>query len=80
MKLNPVIKGRVSDELYEKSIAVLNENPLKFSSGYKNRIIHMIDAVSRGYISTMEAYDALEAPYFHAFLETRKSAYVHLIR
>ena len=80
MKLNPVIKGRVSDELYEKSIGMLNKNPLKFSGGYKNRIIHMIDAVSRGYISPMEAYVATEAPCFPSFLEIRKSAYVHLIR
>ena len=79
MKLNLVIKGRVSDELYDKTIGMLNRDSLEFSEGYKNRIIHMIDAVSRGYISPMEAYAAIEAPYFPAFLEVRKSAYVQNI-
>ena len=80
MKLNPVITGRVSNELYDKSIGVLNQDPLRFSAGYKNRIIHMIDAVSRGYISPAEAYGAIEASYFPAFLEVRNSAYAHLIK
>lgn len=80
MKLNPVIVGRVSSELYDKSIVMLNKDPLKFSTGYKNRIIHMIDSVSRGYISPMEAHEALEAPCFPAWLEIRKSAYMHLVR
>ena len=80
MKLNPVIKGRVSDELYNKSIGMLNQDPLRFSSGYKNRIIHMIDSVSRGYTSPREAHEALKAPYFPIWLEVRKSAYMHNIR
>jgi len=75
-KVNPKL---VSDELYEKSIGMINANPLKFSIGYKNRIIHMIDSVSRGYISPMEAYEALQAKYFPIHLETRQSAYSHLI-
>ena len=78
--MNSVITGRVSSELYDKSIGMLNKDPLRFSEGYKNRIIHMIDAVSRGYISPMEAYGAMEAPYFPILLEVRKSAYAHLIR
>ena len=77
--LDPVIVGRVSDELYEKSIGKLNKNPLAQSLRYKTRIIHLIDAVSRGYISSMEAYDALEAKYFPAILECRQSAYQHLL-
>lgn len=78
-KLNPVIPGRVSDELYSASIGKLNANPTAYSLGYKTRIIHMIDSVSRGYISPMEAYDALNAGYFPIILETRPSNYVHLL-
>lgn len=79
MKLNNVIKGRVSNELYSKSIEELNTNPMKYSLGYKTRIIHLIDSCSRGYISPMEAYEALDADYFPIALETRPSLYQHLI-
>lgn len=34
-KLNPVIDGRVSSELYDKSIGKINRNPEKYSAGYK---------------------------------------------
>jgi len=77
--LNPVVIDRVSDELYEKSIGMLNKNPGKFSLEYKTRIIHMIDSVSRGYITPAEAYDALARPYFPIELELRESAYAHLL-
>jgi hypothetical protein len=78
-KLNPIIPGRVSDELYDKTIGELNKNPSKYSYSYKTRIIHLIDSVSRGYTSPMEAYEAWKSKYFPAFLETRKSAYFHLL-
>jgi hypothetical protein len=78
-QLNPHIPGRVSDELYDKSIGKLNKNPEKYSLGYKTRIIHLIDSVSRGYTTPAEAYDALEADYFPIILEVRESAYQHLI-
>ena len=77
--LGPVIDGRVSDELYNKSIGRLNAAPSDFSLSYKTRIIHLIDSVSRGYTSPMEAYEALDAEYFPIVLETRLSAYAHLI-
>lgn len=77
--LNPVIPGRVSDELYDKSIGKLNRDPCGYSLGYKTRIIHLIDAVSRGYVTPMEAYDALNADHFPAYLEVRDSAYAHLL-
>ena len=77
--LHPVIPGRVSDELYDKSIGELNRNPMKYDWSYKTRIIHLIDSVSRGYTTPLEAYDALEAPYFPSYLEVRESAYSHLI-
>lgn len=78
-KLAKHIPGRVSDELYDKSIGMLNRNPLKYDADYMNCIIHMIDAVSRGYISPMEAYEALDAEYFPEHLKVRRSAYQHLV-
>lgn len=77
--LDPVIKNRVSDELYDKSIGMLNADPLGFSLHYKTCIIHMIDSVSRGYTTPMEAYDALKADYFPAWLTVRRSAYEYLV-
>jgi hypothetical protein len=77
--LNPHIPGRVSDELYDKSIGKLNKNPEKYSLQYKTQIIHLIDSVSRGYTTPAEAYDALEADYFPIYLEVRESAYQHLL-
>ncbi|MCK9519681.1 MAG: hypothetical protein M0R74_11760 [Dehalococcoidia bacterium] len=78
--LHPVISGRVSDELYDRSIGMLNRNPEKFSWDYKTRIIHLIDSVSRGYTTPMEAYEAIAADYFPMHLEVRESAYQHLLR
>ena len=77
--LNPVIQENVSDDLYQASIGKLNKNPDRYSWSYKTRIIHLIDSVSRGYTSPMEAYDALAADYFPAYLEVRESAYRHLL-
>jgi len=65
--------------LYDKSIGLLNKNPEKYSLGYKTRIIHLIDSVSRGYTTPREAYEALRASYFPAWLEVRESAYQYLI-
>ena len=79
-KLNKRQPSLVSDDLWDASIGKLNKNPEKYSLGYKTRIIHMIDSVSRGYITPMEAYDALKADYFPSFLEIRPSSYQHLIR
>ena len=78
-KLSPVNNNLVSNELYDKSIGKLNKDPLNYSHHYKTCIIHMIDAVSRGYISPMEAYDALNAKYFPEILIARRSAYQHLL-
>jgi hypothetical protein len=78
-KLNLVDPKRVSDELYEKSIGMLNRNTENFSLEYKTCIIHMIDSVSRGYITPLEAYDALAADYFPENLKVRPSAYQHLV-
>ena len=79
-KLNPVIPGLVSDELYDASIGMLNKDPMRFNHYYKTKIIHLIDSVSRGYTSPMEAYDAINAKYFPEHLTVRESTYRHLIR
>ncbi len=77
--LNPIIPGRVSDELYDASIGKLNANPMRYSLQYKTCIIHLIDSVSRGYTSPMEAYEALATKYFPEHLTAKKSAYAHLL-
>ncbi len=72
-------KSRVSDELWNKSIGMINKNPTAYSYHYKDCIIHMIDAVDRGTITPLEAYDALEAPYFPEHLKVRESRYQNLL-
>lgn len=79
MKLNPVNPKSVSDELYDKTIGELNKNPEKYTACYKNCIIHMIDSVSRGYTTPMEAYDAIDQKYFPEHLKVRESNYSHLL-
>lgn len=78
--LNPVKPELVSDELYDKSIGKLNKNPMDYSYYYKTCIIHLIDSVSRGYITPAEAYDALSVDYFPEYLTVRESAYMHLLK
>jgi len=79
-QLKSVITGRVSTELYEKSIGWLNnQDPRNLSLDYKNCIIHLIDSVSRGYTTPSEAYDALKADYFPELLKVRRSLYQHLV-
>jgi hypothetical protein len=78
-KLNAVIEGRVSDELYEKTIGAINAAPLEYSAGYKNRMIHLVDSVSRGYSSPLEAYQALTLGYVPEHLLARKSKYEALV-
>jgi hypothetical protein len=78
-RLHPVNNSLVSDELYEKSIGKINKAPLDYTLSYKTRVIHLIDSVSRGYTSPMEAYEALGQTYFPIVLECRESAYKHLL-
>lgn len=80
MKQLPLVKQDLDlSELWDKCIKPLNDNPLGYSQCYKNRRIHLFDAVSRGTISKMEAYDAIDAPSFPINLEVRLSAYQHLL-
>lgn len=79
-KLNVVNHALVSDELYDLTIGEINRNPMKYSHGYKTRIIHMIDSCSRGYITPMECYDAWKSKTFPIALELRPSKYQHLLK
>lgn len=78
-KLNPVQVNLLSDELYNKIFGLLNENIYKFDLCTKTKLIHLADAVSRGYVLPMEAYDALRIGYVPENLTIRNSAYVHLL-
>lgn len=77
--LHTVIAHRVSDELWDKSVGMLNADPMRYNRGYKDCIIHLIDSVSRGYTTPLEAYEALSADYFPAGLIVRRSAYEYLV-
>lgn len=78
-KLNAVIPGMVSDDLYEMSIGLLNRSPNIYGSKYAKTIVHLIDSVSRGYTTPMEAYDAINATYIPIWVYARRSAYEHTI-
>lgn len=80
-KLNSHILGRLSDELHDKTIMWLNntEHGMNQDLGYKTRLIHLADSVSRGYTRPAKAYAAMEADYFPVCLELRDSAYAHLL-
>lgn len=78
-KLNKVRKDINIDDLYEKAITPMNEDPNRYDYHYKNCIIHLVDSVSRGYTTKLEAYDALKQPYFPEYLKVRKSLYMDLV-
>ena len=78
-KLNKHIDGRISDELLSATILKLNRNPENYTANYKNRMIHMIDSCSRGYITPMECWGAVRLGYVPENLIVRESAYSHLV-
>lgn len=78
-KINKVSPTLVSDELYDKSIGELNRNPQMYNHYYKCKVIHLIDSVSRGYTTPLEAHQALNVKYFPDYLLVRESAYSHLV-
>lgn len=77
--LNLVNPNLVSDALYDRTIGMLNRSPGEYGLYYKTCIIHMIDSVSRGYTTPMEAYEAIEQKYFPEHLKVRDSSYSHLL-
>jgi len=76
LTLPSVNHALVSDELYQKTIGTLTPDMDLY---YKTCVIHLCDAVSRGTISPMEAYEAMVQEYFPINLIARKSAYSNLL-
>ena len=79
VKLNKIIPDRISDELWDKTIGMLNANPEKYSQNYKTCVIHAVDSCSRGYITPAELYAAMGADYFPEYLTVRPSLYAHML-
>lgn len=76
-KIPAVIKENnpLSDELYDALMNKAKENP-----GYcARKWIHIADAVSRGTITPLEAYDALTLGYCPENLTVRESRYMETI-
>ena len=81
--LNGFVKDIPSDlwsEFYDKTIGVLNANPAKYSTHYKNVIIHLVDSTERGYTTMDEVYDVIQAKELPNWIYERRSAYQHLIK
>ena len=74
--LNPVKPELVSDALYDATIGVLDTRD---TYQKKTSWIHLIDAVSRGYVTPLEAWDAVALGYVPEHLLIRESAYCHLL-
>ena len=71
----PPVQNHLSDELYDKCMEMAKKNPGPVATPW----IHLADAVSRGTISPMEAYEAINIGYLPEYLKVRESAYCHLL-
>lgn len=68
----PVNPDLLSDELYDACMDMAKKN-----AGYgATSWIHLADAVSRGTISPLEAYDAIALGYLPSVLTVRESLYM----
>ena len=68
----PVVKQELlSDELYDKIL----EMQCRQLGAWSTQWIYLADCVSRGTISTLEAYDTLQLGYVPKHLSYRKSLY-----
>lgn len=74
-KIPPVQHHLVSDELYDKCMEMAKKNSGPGATPW----IHLADAVSRGTISPLEAYEAIYMGYLPEALRVRESAYCHLL-
>lgn len=70
-KYPPIKENALSDELYNKLMAKAKSNP----GGEATIWIFIADAVSRGTITPLEAYDALNLGYLPENLSVRESKY-----
>ena len=72
----------ISEELFEKLEEMKWDyiNGKKYPTGLAStQWIHLQDAVDRGTVTPMEAYDALKLGYVPAHLKVRESRYSHLL-
>lgn len=74
-KIPKVQDGLLSDALYDECMRMAKENMGSSATQW----IHLADAVSRGTISPMEAYDAIALGYLPGNLTVRSSYYSHLL-
>lgn len=72
--------GKLSTELYNKIFSFIK---ITSCHGFKNRMIHLADAVDCGNITPLEAYDALKQfeiiGYLPVLIDSRKSNYSHIL-
>lgn len=64
------------EAIYDRCMQKAKEDPGTYNT---DCWIHLTDAVERGTISPMEAYDALDLGYLPENLKVRKSRYSHLL-
>ena len=73
-------QGKLSDELYLRIHSHIN---WQSNTGFKNRMIHLADAVDCGTITPMAAHDALDQleqiGYLPIWVDVRESNYSHLL-
>jgi len=72
----PVQHHLLSDELYDKCMEMAKKNSGPGATAW----IHLADAVSRGTISPLEAYEAIRVGYLPEVLKVRESMYAHLLK
>jgi hypothetical protein len=65
----------LSDELYSQLMVKAKENPDHAATPW----IHLADAVSRGTVTPMEAYDCIILGYVPSPFDLRDSLYSHLL-
>ena len=76
-RLPEIIKNNnpLSDKLHDELMKMAKKD-----AGYRaTQWIHLSDAVERGTVSPMEAYDAIKLGYCPENLKVRKSRYYHLM-
>jgi hypothetical protein len=71
----PVQPHLLSDKLYNECMKMAKKNSGPGATPW----IHLADAVSRGTISPLEAYEAIRVGYLPEVLKVRDSKYNHLL-
>jgi hypothetical protein len=73
-----VLSDELFNDIYDKYMQKAAENP-GTGADQATPWIHLADAVSRGTISPLEAFDAIELGYLPENLKVRPSKYYHLL-